>query len=159
RYLTYAQLLAVPVGAATVAYVYPVLRNTYGIGGDNGLPSPVSQRVAGFARLLSGGLSAPPHGAGAGVWGGGLAGGGLTSLENTKLRKWLPSPTGIGIGMLVPSSAVCTMFVGGVLAEIWKLFSREQAERNLTPVASGFIAGEALVAVLIPILFTLHIIK
>src|SRR5439155_4950440 len=49
RFLTYAQLLAVPIGAVTVSYVYPLLRNTYGIGGDNGLQSPISQRFAGFA--------------------------------------------------------------------------------------------------------------
>src|SRR5262249_17736482 len=49
RALTYAQLLAVPVGAATVALVYPLLRNTYGIGGENGLQAPTAQQGAGFA--------------------------------------------------------------------------------------------------------------
>jgi uncharacterized oligopeptide transporter (OPT) family protein len=48
RLLTYAQLIAVPVGAAAVAFVYPLLRDTYGIGGDNGLQSPISQRFAGW---------------------------------------------------------------------------------------------------------------
>jgi len=159
RYLTYAQLLAVPVGAAAVSYVYPLLRATYGIGGEHGLQSPISQRFAGFARVLSGGLSALPPGAVAALCVGAGIGVVLTMLEGTRLRRWLPSPTGLGIGMLVPSSAVVSMFCGGVIAEIWKLFARPQAEQNLTPVASGFIAGEALIAVLIPILFTLHIIK
>src|SRR4029077_16029710 len=63
RFLTYAQLIAVPVGAAAVALVYPLLRDTYGIGGDHGLQSPISQRWSGFAKLLSAGLSSLPHGA------------------------------------------------------------------------------------------------
>ena len=63
RYLTYSQLIAVPVGAAAVAVVYPLLKNTYGIGGDNGLQSPISQRFAGLARILSAGLHALPPGA------------------------------------------------------------------------------------------------
>ena len=45
RFLTYAQLMAVPVGAAAVSYVYPLLRKTYGIGGEHGLQSPISQVV------------------------------------------------------------------------------------------------------------------
>ncbi len=62
RALTYAQLMAVPVGAAAVSYVYPLLRDTYGIGGEHGLQSPISQKWAGFAQLLSKGLSALPPG-------------------------------------------------------------------------------------------------
>src|SRR5262249_22531862 len=63
RFLTYAQLLAVPVGAAAVSFVYPLLRDNYGIGGDHGLQSPISQRFVGFGIILSKGVSALPHGA------------------------------------------------------------------------------------------------
>src|SRR5262249_34583477 len=45
RYLTYMQLLATPVGAAAVSWMYPVLRSQYGIG-DNGLSSPISRKWA-----------------------------------------------------------------------------------------------------------------
>ena len=77
----------------------------------------------------------------------------LTVLESDpKRRRWMPSPTGIGIGMLVPGSAVFTMFVGGLVGEIWRKLSRDAYEHHVTPLASGFIAGEAIVAVLIPIL-------
>jgi uncharacterized oligopeptide transporter (OPT) family protein len=70
----------------------------------------------------------------------------------------VPSPTGIGIGMLVPGSAIVTMFVGGSLAEIWRAFAKANYERHVTPLASGFIAGEAIVAVIIPILVATHIL-
>ena len=82
----------------------------------------------------------------------------LTLLEGTKYRGVVPSPTGIGIGMLVPGSAVVSMFIGAVAAELWKLARPKQATQNLIPLASGFIAGEALVAVIIPILVAVGIV-
>jgi uncharacterized oligopeptide transporter (OPT) family protein len=158
RFLTYAQLLAVPIGAGAVAIVYPLLRNTYGIGGDHGLQSPISQRFAGFGRILSEGVSALPPGAVAALGVGVVVGVLLTLLEGTKWRRWVPSPTGIGIGMLVPGSAVVSMVLGAVIAEIWKWIRPRQAERHMVPLASGFIAGEALVAVIIPILVAVGIV-
>jgi uncharacterized oligopeptide transporter (OPT) family protein len=158
RWLTYAQLLAVPIGAGAVAIVYPLLRDTYGIGGDDGLQSPISQRFAGFGRILSEGVSALPPGAVAALGVGVAVGVLLTLLEGTKWRRWVPSPTGIGIGMLVPGSAVVSMFIGAVIAEIWKWMRPHQAERHMVPLASGFIAGEALVAVIIPILVAVGIV-
>jgi len=159
RFLTYAQLLAVPIGAAAVSYVYPLLRDTYGIGGEHGLQVPTSQRWAGFAKLLSQGLSALPRGAVMALVIAVVLGILFTVLEDTRInKKWVPSPTGIGIGMLVPASAIITMFLGGIVGEIWSKVSKENADRHLTPVASGFIAGEAIVAVVIPILVTIGLV-
>jgi uncharacterized oligopeptide transporter (OPT) family protein len=158
KVLTWAQLMAVPVGAAAVSYVYPLLRNTYGIGGDHGLQSPISQRFAGFARILSEGVSALPHGAVTALLIGVAVGVLLTILEGTSMRRFLPSPTGLGIGMLVPGSAIVTMFLGGLAGEVWKKLSRKSYEAGVTPVASGFIAGEAIVAVIIPILVAAGIV-
>ena len=61
--------------------------------------------------------------------------------------------------MLVPGSAIISMFIGAVISEIWKKINAANAERHMVPVASGFIAGEAIIAVLIPILVTLHIVS
>ena len=159
RFLTYAQLLAVPVGAAAVSCVYPLLRDTYGIGGEHGLTSPISQKWAGFAKLLSGGLAALPPGAVQALVIGTLLGIVFTLLEGTRFKKWTPSPTGVGIGMLVPGSAIVTMFLGGLAAEVWKKLARRNAETHLTPIASGFIAGEAIIAVLIPVLVVLKVLR
>jgi uncharacterized oligopeptide transporter (OPT) family protein len=161
RYLTYAQLIAVPVGAAAVAIIYPLLRDTYGLGGDNpgALQSPISQRFAGLARILAGGIHALPTGALAALLVGVAVGVLLTLLEsNPGARKWTPSPTGIGIGMLVPGSAVFAMFVGGVLGELWRMARRREYEQKAIPLASGLIAGEAIMATLIPILVALKIV-
>lgn len=152
RYLTTIQLLAVPVGAAVVSCVYPLLRETYGIGGEHGLQSPISQKWAGFAQLLSQGLSALPPGA---LWAllvSVVLGIAFTVLEDGKHRKRVPSPTGLGIGMLVPGAAIIPMFVGAVLAALWARSDKKSHERHNIPLATGFIAGEAIVAVVIPIL-------
>src|SRR5262249_20889789 len=99
KYLTYMQILAAPVGAAVVAYLYPVLRATYGVGGDGGLSAPASVRWQGFAELLVGGISSlPPDRIYAFVIGCVL--GIAFTLSEQRYKKWTPSPTGIGIGMV-----------------------------------------------------------
>jgi uncharacterized oligopeptide transporter (OPT) family protein len=159
RYLTYMQLIAVPIGAAAVSYVYPLLEKTYGIGGDNGLQAPISQRFVGFATLLSKGIGALPHGALNALVVASVIGIVLTLLEETKFKKWVPSPTGMGIGVLVPGSAIVSMFIGGLLAEFWRMLKPANYDRHVTPLASGFIAGEAIIAVVIPILVASHLLK
>jgi uncharacterized oligopeptide transporter (OPT) family protein len=157
KYLTYAQLLSVPVGAAAVSYVYPLLRQMYGIGGEHGLQSPISQKWAGFATLLSKGFNALPAGAVDALVVGVVLGIVFTVLENTKYKEYTPSPTGMGIGMLVPGSAIIPMFLGSVVEVIWGKVHKKSYDTHLTPVASGFIAGEALVAVILPILVALGV--
>jgi uncharacterized oligopeptide transporter (OPT) family protein len=160
RYLTYVQLMAVPISAVVLAIFYPILRDTYGIGGEHGLQSPISQKWVGFAKLLSQGISvlhpsafiALALGVGLGIV--------FTVLEqNRKIRTWVPSPTGIGIGMLIPATAVSTMLIGALID--WGVRRRDPrgADAKMLPLASGFIAGEALVAVILPVLIILKILK
>ena len=157
RHLTYAQLLAAPVGAAAVAWMYPLLKSTYGIGGD-GLSSPISTRIAGFAEVLSSGIAALPQYAIHFFALFALLGIFIT-LGEKRLGRFLPSPTGLGIGMVVPGTVVFTMVLGGVLMSLWQRLDRRTAEKYAMPLASGLIAGEAIVAVVIPLLIALHVLK
>jgi uncharacterized oligopeptide transporter (OPT) family protein len=159
RYLTYIQLLAVPVGALAVSWAYPLLRATYGIGGEHGLQSPISQKWAGFAQLLAKGLGGLPGGALEAMGIAMVVGVVLTLLEQTKYRKWTPSPTGIGIGMLVPASLIITMAIGGIVELLWSKYHRASRDKYVIPLASGFSTGEAIVAVVIPILATLGVLQ
>ena len=158
RYLTYAQLIAVPIGAAAVSFMYPLLKATYGIGGENGLSSPISQKWASFAELLSKGLSALPRGAVTAMIIFTLVGILLTVMEE-KWKEWTPSPTGIGIGMLVPGVYIVTMFLGGILETLWRKADPVGAGQHVTPLASGLIAGEAIVAVIVPLLILAGIVS
>ena len=166
RMLTYMQLIAVPVGALALAFLYPLLRDTYGVIGDNAqLLSPTSQRWVGFAKLVTQDLTGPaaanPAVAARVSWMttslavGALVGVILTFLEQKeKWRPYIPSPTGMGIAMLIPVNAVTMIFIGAAADAIWGKVSPESHERYSIPIASGLIAGEALVAVVIPLLVT-----
>ncbi len=153
RALTWAQLMAVPIGAIAVALMYEQLVDTYGHIGKGSLSSAISVKWAGFAKILRTGVDALPSSA---VWaliGGSIAGIILTLLESKKSWKpYVPSPTGIGIGILVPFVVIATMFIGAIAGLIWKKVDAKTADPYMIPMASGFIAGEAIVAVLVPVL-------
>lgn len=157
RYLTYIQLMSIPVGAIVLAKVYPLLRETYGIGGEKGLQSPISQKWYSFAKLLSQGISQLPTSAFIAMAIAIVLGVVLTVLEqNPRIRNWVPSPTGIGIGMLIPATAVATMFIGALIDWFVRKRSPKTAETIMLPLASGFIAGEALVAIILPLFIWLN---
>ena len=62
RAMTYAQLMGAPIGAAALAWSYPLLVSTYGIVGENArLAAPTARRAAGFAEVLSGGVDRCPQ--------------------------------------------------------------------------------------------------
>jgi putative OPT family oligopeptide transporter len=171
RILTYMQLIAVPVGALALAVMYPLLRDTYGIIGEHAqLLSPTSQRWVGFAKVVTTemGTGAPlsPEAAARWAWmktsfmWGSVIGVLLTLAELKKeWRNFVPSPTGMGIAMLIPFNAVAGIFLGAVADVVWRRVSPESNERYSIPAASGLIAGEALVAVAIPILVTLGLMS
>jgi uncharacterized oligopeptide transporter (OPT) family protein len=157
--LTCMQLLATPVGAAAVSWMYPVLREQYGIG-DKGLSSPISQKWVGFAEILSRGIKALPEGALEAMVVATLLGVLLAVLEiKVKDKRWVPSPTGMGIGMLIPSGSVVMMVVGGLIALAWSKKHPRTSALYMVPLASGLIAGEALVAVVVALLAALGLLS
>jgi uncharacterized oligopeptide transporter (OPT) family protein len=163
RVITLMQLLAVPIGAAAVSWMYPLLVDNYGIVDKVDaqgnlikaaeLTSPISNKWAGFAQILKDGVSALPTSAMYALLIFSVLGIAFTVLESKpKFRKWIPSPTGIGIGILVPFNVVFTMFLGGLIGSIWERKHKKSADVYLIPLASGLIAGEALVAVIASII-------
>jgi uncharacterized oligopeptide transporter (OPT) family protein len=65
----------------------------------------------------------------------------------------------MGIGVLIPISAVSVMFVGAAADKAWERTNAESHTRYSIATASGFIAGEAIVAVIIPILVAVGLMK
>jgi len=170
RILTYMQLIAVPIGALALAFMYPLLRDTYGISGEHAqLLSPTSQRWVGFAKLVTQDLSGAnltPAAAMRLSWMqtstavGAVIGIVLTLLEQKKSwRPFIPSPAGVGIAMLIPVNAVTVIFIGAVLDQIWMRVSPATQKNYAIASASGLIAGEALVAVIIPLLVTVGLMS
>jgi uncharacterized oligopeptide transporter (OPT) family protein len=142
-------LIAAPIGAACVAIIYPILRNKYGVG-ETGLSSPISVKWAGFAELLTKGLGALPPGCLTGLLIGIAAGIILTFLAE-KYGENVPSSAAMGIGMLIPADVLMPFMFGGLAQFIWSKTAPKQEHDYRIPLASGLIAGEALVAVAISI--------
>jgi uncharacterized oligopeptide transporter (OPT) family protein len=67
----------------------------------------------------------------------------------------VPSASGLGIAMVIPGYNSIAMFMGGLIAELLRRKRPALAERAVVPVASGFIAGESLMGVLIAVLVAL----
>ena len=68
---------------------------------------------------------------------------------------------GLALGLLLPFSAVSTIFVGSIGGLIWQNRSPRTAADYMVPLASGLIAGEALMAVIlsavVPLLTALNV--
>ena len=70
----------------------------------------------------------------------------LTLLEShPRVGRFIPSPTAVGLGMLIPGFAVVPMMIGGIVQYVWHKVSPKTEDVYNIPLASGFITGEALV--------------
>jgi uncharacterized oligopeptide transporter (OPT) family protein len=161
RAMFIAQIMGAPIGAAALAITYPLLVKTYGLIGDHAqLAAPGARRTAAFAELLSTGVSKLPHSA---LWAGLIAalfGCLLAWLETKdKIKQWVPSTVALSLGVLLPFSSISVMFIGGIIGSAWLALHPASAKRYLIAVASGLIAGEAMVAVVAPVLIALHVGK
>jgi len=154
-----SMFIAQLIGAAALAFTYPLLVKTYGLIGDHAqLAAPGARRTAAFAQLLAAGVDKLPPSA---LWAGlaaAVLGGVFAAMEqNERLSRWTPSPVALSLGLLLPFSSLSTMFLGAVVGAVWLARHPASAARYLIAVASGFIAGEALVAVIAPVLIAVGI--
>ena len=154
RHIVIMQLICVAVGAAALAIVYPLLRDSFSIGGEHGLSSPISVKWAGFGELMARGVDALPPGALAAL-GVAVALGVIIAVFESRWRNYLPSTTGIGMAMLLPGTVVIPMVLGGLTQAVWARKAPSHEGSFRMPIASGFIAGEAFMAVILVISRTL----
>ncbi|MBA3539756.1 MAG: OPT/YSL family transporter, partial [Deltaproteobacteria bacterium] len=70
----------------------------------------------------------------------------------------IPSPSGIGIAMVIPGSNAIAMFIGASVAEWLRRKRPEINDRYVVPVASGLIAGESMMGIVIALLVAFHVI-
>jgi len=64
-------------------------------------------------------------------------------------KKWLPSATGIGLGLILPFYTSLSFVLGAIAAWVFGRVDRPQADRSVIPIASGLIAGESIVGVVV----------
>ncbi len=152
-----AQFMGIFTGtvATTLGYflLVPDARALTGVdGGDPKFAAPGAQQWKAVAEVFRYGLdSLHPLARTYIFWGLGI-GVVLALIElftPAKHRKYLPSATGIGLGLLLPFFYPLAFFLGAVIAEIAKLVSKTWAGRFVIPIASGIIAGESIIGVIV----------
>ncbi len=151
RYQVVAQFFGVLVGAVFASIAYSVLVQPGQLGGEQ-WPAPAAVVWKSVAELLSKGIGQMEWHKLRALEIAAAIGAVLALVETVlpaKVRKWLPSVNGIGIAMTVPFANSFSMFFGAVLAWLFAKVKPQLAERFTVVVASGFIAGETLMAVAI----------
>jgi uncharacterized oligopeptide transporter (OPT) family protein len=66
---------------------------------------------------------------------------------------------GLGLAFVIPFWNILSIFVGALIAWIMTKRARELASTYIIPVASGLIAGESLVGVMIALVSMLGVMK
>lgn len=152
RIMTYFQLFGVPIGAAAVALMYPLLVSHYGLGGE-GLSAPTAVKISGVAVLLSKGIGALPTGAL--LWSviAAFAGIAMAVAAYRYEVKWIPSPAGFGFALILPGLLNIPMAAGAIFAYVWMKKNKATFDAYNITVASGFILGDAIIAgIVLPVL-------
>ena len=132
------------VSAATVAGVMIIMNETYGFGEDGGLVAPQANAMAAVIQPLMSGGATPwlLYGVGA-----------VLALALTFLK--VPALP-FALGMFIPMELNAPLVVGGLVAwAVNRHANRDQAKANNnrgTLIASGFIAGGALMGVVSAVL-------
>ena len=122
--------------------------------GTDAFPAPAAQVWAGVAKLLSAGFeSLHPTARWAFVIGT-MIGIVITLGERwfPKYRKYIPSAMGLGLAAVIPAWNSMSMFIGSVIAYYVEKRHHALHEKYTITVASGIIAGESLIGVLIALL-------
>jgi len=151
----YAQLFGVLAGAAVVVPAFNILIPDPTVLGTDAWPAPSCLVWAGVSKAFAGGVGALDGLARAGIVAGLLLGVSLAVMERmapARLRSYVPSPSGLGIAMVIPGSNAIAMFGGALLAWLLQRRRPDLAQRYVVPVSSGLIAGESLMGVAVALL-------
>jgi uncharacterized oligopeptide transporter (OPT) family protein len=155
RHQFYAQLFGVIAGAIVIVPAFNLIIPDASLLGGEAWPAPSCVVWAGVSKAFSDGIGALHPTSRTAIVVGLALGVALALLERfapKRLRAYLPSPSGLGIAMVIPGSNCIAMFLGAALAEGCRRFAPKFADRAVVPVASGLIAGESLMGILIAIL-------
>ncbi|MCK6446745.1 MAG: OPT/YSL family transporter [Planctomycetes bacterium] len=151
----FAQLFGVAVGAAIIVPAFNLIIPDPAMLGSDEWSAPSCVVWAGVSKAFADGLGALDPLARQAIGIGLVLGVALALLERfapKPLKPLVPSPSGLGIAMVVPGSNAIAMFLGGFGAELLRRWRPAFAERYVTPTASGLIAGESLMGVAVALL-------
>ena len=151
-----AQLLGVFTGTVASTLGYFILVPNAGVfnsvnGADPKFAAPGAQQWKAVAELFKVGIGNLHPMARECIVIGLVIGAFFTAIELAlpKFKKYMPSATGFGLGLLLPFSVPLSFFIGALLA--WAITSAKPklGERYIVPIASGIIAGESIIGVVV----------
>ena len=115
-------------------------------------PAPGAQQWKAVAEVFKYGLAnLHPMSQSAIKWG--LVAGAILALGELllpkNLKRFVPSATGLGLGMVLPFFYPFAMFIGAMFGQMMTAWKKDWAERYLVAIAAGGIAGESIVGVIV----------
>jgi OPT family oligopeptide transporter len=147
-----AQCIGIFVGMLVCIPVYKLFDTAYVIG-EGDLPAPAAHAWKAMAQLLTQGFDALPQYAEQAVLLAILSGILLSLLKlNKTLKNWAPSGLAMGIAFIVPAYYSVAMFVGSMFLVYWMKKNPRSCQSLSFPVASGLVAGEGLMGIVVAIL-------
>jgi OPT family oligopeptide transporter len=155
-----AQLFGVLAGSLMAVPAYFILvPDANALGGDK-FPAPSALVWMGVAKVLSQGLGTLPHSAVMAMVIAFVAGVAIVIIDRVfpKARPYTPSPAALGIALTIPAYTSFAMFLGAFIA--W-ILERKAPNWNATytiPIASGCIAGESIMGVILAALLALGVL-
>jgi len=152
RHQLYAQLFGVVAGAIVIVPAFNLLiPDPTALGGEM-WPAPSCVVWAGVSKAFAGGLGALSTQAKIAAAIAAVLGVAMALMEKLapkSVMKFLPSPSGVGIAMVIPGSNAIAMFIGSFVADQLRRRRPDLHERYTVSVASGLIAGESLMGIAI----------
>jgi uncharacterized oligopeptide transporter (OPT) family protein len=146
-----AQLIGVFFGtAAVVPAWFALVPNKQALEAFN---PPATNMWKAVADLLTQGIKMLPPTALWAVVIGAIVGVALPVTEKLfpRARPWLPSAMGLGLSWVMVFQNTLSFAIGGVILAVWQRANKKTSDVYSIPIASGFVAGESVVAALIAV--------
>jgi uncharacterized oligopeptide transporter (OPT) family protein len=158
RHQLYAQLFGVAVGAVAIMPLFNlVIPDPSKLGGKE-WEAPSVSVWAGVSEAFAGGLDKLGTEARVAILIGLVVGSVLALLERfapPKIKRFVPSPYGLGLSFVLSGASSIMMFFGAAIAELQR---RRSQAGGIVPIASGLIAGESLAGAIFAILIATGVV-
>ncbi|MEO8700832.1 MAG: OPT family oligopeptide transporter [Kofleriaceae bacterium] len=158
RHQVYAQLVGVVAGAMFIVPAFNLIIPDPRVLGDTEWPAPSCVIWESVSRAFANGIDSLDSSIKIAMLVGVAIGIGLSLAEKfapKRARTFIPSANGLGISMVIPGGNSIAMFVGALIAEIQRRRGKDQL---VVPIASGLIAGESIMGVVIAMLVSFEIL-
>ncbi len=145
------QLFGVLAGALLAVPAYFILvPDANALGGEK-FPAPSALVWMGVAKVLSQGLSTLPRSAVIAMIVAFVVGVAIVIIDRVfpKARPYTPSPAALGIALTIPAYTSFAMFLGAFIVWVLEKKASKWNDMYTIPIASGCIAGESIMGVIL----------